>query len=323
MKRIISLVLCVLIACACLSGCGGKDRLLYKSGLEKCVELGKYKGWQIDTKSEEYTTAYQAAIDSDIESYKLYEKKTNGKVAKGDTVNIDYVGKKDGVAFEGGTASGYNLKIGSGSFIAGFEDGLIGVEIGKTVDLNLTFPENYGNEELNGAKVVFTVTVNYIATENPLTPELFYGELGFKNVEEYKNDVKERTIKNMLFAELKNSSKINDYPEDDLDTIYNSTRDILMQSYGCTFEMYLSQTGSTEEQFKEQIIPNYVKPIMDEQMLLYYVFDEAGLEVTKNEINAEAQKIAEESKDGSTADDIKKLYGEHYLEYYVVSEKAL
>ncbi len=83
-------------------------------------------------------------------------------VAVGDTVIIDYEGKKDGVAFAGGTAQGADLAIGSGQFIPGFEDGLVGVMPGETVDLNLTFPENYGNAELAGQAVVFTVTVHYI-----------------------------------------------------------------------------------------------------------------------------------------------------------------
>ena len=89
-------------------------------------------------------------------------------VALGDTANIDYVGKKDGVAFDGGTATGSNLGIGSHTFIDGFEDGLIGVMPGETVDLNLKFPENYHNEELAGADVVFTVTVNYIIPEEKM-----------------------------------------------------------------------------------------------------------------------------------------------------------
>lgn len=87
---------------------------------------------------------------------------TDRKVENGDTVIIDYVGKKNGVAFDGGTAGNASLTIGSGQFIAGFEDGLIGVMPGETVDLNLTFPEGYHNAELAGQPVVFTVTVHYI-----------------------------------------------------------------------------------------------------------------------------------------------------------------
>ena len=89
-------------------------------------------------------------------------------VVVGDTANIDYAGVKDGVAFEGGTAQGTNLTIGSGRFINGFEDGLVGVMPGETVDLNLTFPEDYGNADLAGQAVVFTVTVNYIIPEEKM-----------------------------------------------------------------------------------------------------------------------------------------------------------
>ena len=326
MKRILSLALCVIMALLSLAACGEKDRTLYKSGLKKYVDLGEFKGIEIDTKSDEYAKAYEATVNSDVENHKFYEKKTEGKVAKGDTANIDYVGKKDGVAFDGGTAQGYDLTIGSGSFINGFEDGLIGVEIGSTVDLNLTFPENYGNDELNGAKVVFTVKVNYVTTTTPLTPDKFYGELKFANVQEYEKDAKERTVKDMLLSKLNESSKIKDYPQEDLDLLYNSAKDIFVQnveSYGYTFETYISTTGTTEEKFKEELITNSVKPMMDNQMLLYYVFDEADLEFNQNEIAAEAQEIADEIGNGVTVEKVKEYYGEHSLEYYVISEKAL
>ena len=100
-----------------------------------------------------------------MQSYNLHSAvkiEKNEKVKKGDTANIDYVGKKDGVAFDGGTAQGYQLEIGSGTFIDGFEDGLVGVMPGETVDLNLTFPKEYPSEELAGKKVVFKVKVNEI-----------------------------------------------------------------------------------------------------------------------------------------------------------------
>ena len=88
----------------------------------------------------------------------------------GDVANIDYVGKKDGVEFDGGSAQGYDLELGSGVFIPGFEDGVVGMEVGSTKDIPLTFPDNYGNADLAGADVVFTVTLN--ALKEATTPEL-------------------------------------------------------------------------------------------------------------------------------------------------------
>ncbi len=130
--------------------------------VEDFVTLPDYKNIQV-----EIPTVSEEEIQAEL--FRTYlmvfpEEKgvTDREVQEGDTANIDYVGKRDGEAFAGGTAEGQNLTIGSHSYIAGFEEGLVGVMPGETVDLNLTFPENYGNAELAGAEVVFTVTVNYI-----------------------------------------------------------------------------------------------------------------------------------------------------------------
>ena len=105
MKRILSLALVMLSLLLCLTGCGEKDRIMYKNAkLTDFVELAKYKDIKIDTKSDEFKKMYDDVIAGDVKDYDLYVKKTEGKVADGDTVNIDYEGKKDGVAFEGGTA---------------------------------------------------------------------------------------------------------------------------------------------------------------------------------------------------------------------------
>lgn len=113
-------------------------------------------------------TAEQASTDSTVDitdsgtsSAGELDTTEGVEIKEGDTVAIDFVGKEDGVAFEGGSGS-YNLTIGSGSFIEGFEDGLIGKKVGETVDLNLTFPEDYGNPAHAGKDVVFTVTINGI-----------------------------------------------------------------------------------------------------------------------------------------------------------------
>ena len=132
---------------------------LNETDVEKYVALGDYKNIAAsvaeDYLNELLLNTYNAFVTVETGI-------TDRAVEIGDTVDIDYEGKKDGVAFEGGTAAGASLGIGSGQFIAGFEDGLIGVMPGETVDLDLTFPEGYGNEELAGRAVVFTVTVNYI-----------------------------------------------------------------------------------------------------------------------------------------------------------------
>ena len=160
--------------------------------VEDYVTLGEYKNLAVTVAAKETITDDQVNAQA-LSVYQNYSTKENGgvtdrAVATGDTVIIDYVGKKDGVAFDGGTAQGADLTIGSGQFIDGFEDGLIGVKPGETVDLNLIFPENYGSTELAGAKVVFTVTVHYILpTEMKDEVVAGFGIEEFQNVKELKD----------------------------------------------------------------------------------------------------------------------------------------
>ncbi len=222
MRRIFSFVLCIVLVVACFAGCSDdKGRLLYNLDLEDYVELGEYKGIKVDKNSEEYLTTRDKLIAYDVTTYGFYNHKKSGEVKKGDVVNIDYVGKKDGVAFSGGTASGYDLEIGSGTFIPGFEEGLAGKKIGSTVDLDLTFPENYGNSDLAGKDVVFTVTINYVKSSEPQTPEEFYKFLGFSDVEAYYEMLDSRSTKEFLQNKVIESSKILDYPQEDIDFLYN------------------------------------------------------------------------------------------------------
>lgn len=166
MKNKLTAILAVLTAATLFAGCGQAEETpaLKDMNVEQYVTLGEYKGLEVTVaaptvdESELADTMMQTFIDY----YPAELGITDRGIVEGDTANIDYVGKKGDIAFDGGTASGSNLTIGSDSFIDGFEDGLVGVKAGETVDLNLTFPENYRNADLAGAEVVFTVTVNYI-----------------------------------------------------------------------------------------------------------------------------------------------------------------
>ena len=154
-----------LLACSLLlTSCGSFDYA--KEDLSKYVELGTYKGLAFEL--TEPKTIDDAAIADYLETaFEEYispvEQDADYAAQEGDTVNIDYVGKLNGEAFEGGTAEGQDLELGSDSYIDGFEDGLIGAKKGETKTLNLKFPEDYGNEELNGKDVVFEVTVNSVS----------------------------------------------------------------------------------------------------------------------------------------------------------------
>ncbi len=159
----------LLVAVLTLTACG-VPATFGEANTDKLVTLGEYKGISYtptDTSVSDYevTVALNKALNE--KGYSKSEsglKITEGTVQVGDTVNIDYRGLKDGVAFDGGTASGQSLTIGSGQFIEGFEEGLVGKTIGSDVKLNLTFPKNYGSAELAGQAVIFEVKINSVTT---------------------------------------------------------------------------------------------------------------------------------------------------------------
>ena len=127
------------------------------------VKLGDYKGLEVTLASTDVTDEeVEQQVETNLNNNDKSEELKEGTVENGDVANIDYEGKLNGKAFDGGTAEGYDLTIGSGSFIDGFEDGLIGKKIGDTVDLNLTFPEDYSSTDLAGKEVVFTVKINSV-----------------------------------------------------------------------------------------------------------------------------------------------------------------
>lgn len=328
MKKIICLLLGVMLTALVFAGCGkNAKRQLYNEKLNKYIDLGEYKGIKVDTKSDEFKKFYDSAVSSDISSNDLYVRKTEGEVSNGDTVNIDYTGKKDGIAFDGGTAEGYDLTIGSNSFIEGFETGLIGKKIGETVDLNLTFPENYNSSELAGKAVVFTVKINYVKTTEERKPEDYYSELGFKTLKAYTDDVTERAVKNYLLDKVQTASKIKDYPKTDIDTIYGAYKNTMEQniknSYGVDFATYLSYTNTTEDAFKQDAIKNQIKPAMEAQMIAYYILDKEKLGLKSEEVNKKIDETVKSINNSQvTADTVKNYYGEYYFEYLTVCEKA-
>lgn len=276
-KKIMAFFLCTCTAVS-LFGCGST-----KAG--QLVELGDYKNLEIDVDAE--YEIKDSSVQEMIEDYFLtapiYTVDESKKVVSdGDVVNIDYEGTKDGTAFDGGTAEGYDLEIGSGIFIEGFEEGLVGVSVGDSKDLNLTFPEDYGNEDLAGAEVVFHVTVNAIETESyptydTLTDDYvkenystYYGINSVEELQEYVQDYLEQSLDSIVAQELtdklKDISKIDDIPDSllkertkELKSYYQG----LAKSEDMEFEDYLKSTyNMTEDEFNEQIdelMPEYIK----------------------------------------------------------------
>lgn len=331
MKRFLSLTLVIFSLLTLLTACGKTSNVLFvNTDFDKVMTLAEYKGLELDTSSDDFKELFDNTVASDVKSNSLYMEKTEGTVSEGDIANIDFVGKKDGVAFDGGTAEGYELEIGSGSFIDGFESGLIGAEIGKTVDLNLTFPEDYGKEELNGADVVFTVTVNSVQTTNGVEPKDIYKDLGYETLKQYENATKERATEEYFLDLIRSNSEIKEYPKEDIETLNTQIKDALDSNinsyYGMSLEAYITQGGLTMIEFENDLIDNQIKPLIESTMPLYAILDKEGVKVTEKDIEAKLKELVEEYKAaGSTvdADTIKKSAGEYSIENLVVEEKAL
>lgn len=249
-----------LIICVSLFGCNSKGETLktYDYNLDEYITLGQYKG--VSYTPTEVTAVTEEdilnEINSAIESNNLLvtENITDRPAALGDTVNIDYEGLLDGVAFEGGTAQGYNLTLGSHSFIDGFEDGLVGATVGQSLSLNLTFPETYRNTDLAGKAVVFNITVNSISnTSYPeLTDELVAKISDYNNVNDYKayiqsylesenKDYAKQADGNNIWETIMESTTAIKYPETEKQFYY----DKLYESYN----NYATQYGMTLEDF--------------------------------------------------------------------------
>ena len=233
------------------------------------AKLGKYEGVAI-TAPEPYTVT-EADVDSYIQYYVLpsYIASVDDAAQLGDTVNIDYVGTKDGVAFDGGSAEGTDLELGSGRFIDGFEDGLVGHKKGEEVSLDLTFPEDYFNEDLAGAEVVFDVTINDVKRVPELTDGLAAEiDPNSTTAEEYVENVRAMLQENEDFTEHQNLSylAISAVVEDSevepseeavewkiSDLIVNYYEPMLNQSYGFGLAEMLSMQAVTLEEFRDQL----------------------------------------------------------------------
>ena len=329
MKKIILLVTSLLLILTFVAGCGKDERLLYNVDLSKYIEVEKYQGIEVDTDSDEYKKMYDNMIYSDVSAGEFFEEVdlTRGTVQLGDTVNINYIGKRNGVAFEGGTADNQELEIGSDSFIDGFEDGLIGVEIGATVDLNLTFPNPYpNNPDLAGAPVVFAVKVNGVV-KRAMEIEKFYKDLNYKTVKAYEIDLKKRATVNCILDKIYNDTKVIKYSDKDIEFLYdqeisNMEKQLSAYGYGMSAEEYIeTYYGMSLKEYKEESLAS-LQASSKQQMVLYYIFDKEKMSFTEDEKNAKINEIVE-ANEGVTVETVKQYYGDYYFEYMVISDKVV
>ena len=291
------------------------------------VTLGEYKGLSVDKVSNRVTAK---EIDAKLEE----EQKKNARtvvvedraVQDGDEVVLDFEGFVDGVAFEGGKGENYPLTIGSGSFIPGFEEQLIGAEAEKEVEVNVTLPEEYHSEDLAGKAAVFKCTVHEIkAKELPELDDEFAAEVSeFDTLDAYKADIKAK-IKEQKIAdgnrkkedqavEKAVANATMEIPEAMIDTQVNQmAQDFAqrIQQQGLSMEQYFQFTGMTAESMMEELRPQAVKRI-ETRLVLEAIAKAENIEITDERIDEELAKMAEAYK--MEVEKLKEFMGENEKE---------
>lgn len=303
------------------------------------VTLGEYKNLNVKKEAVKVTKEeVQAKIDTLLKEYAELVVKETGKVEKGDIAVIDFEGFKEGVAFDGGKGENYSLEIGSNSFIPGFEDGIIGMEKGEEKDLTLTFPEDYGSEDLAGKEVVFKVKVNEIKIKKvPTLDKDFFEDLGMKNItnkeeleKEMKEEIKEekqrkadqKYVDDLLEIATSNMKvEIDDeIVEAEAEAMYKDFMD-RMSMQGINEELYLQYAATTKEDIISHMKEEALKRLKN-SYLLSAIIKEEKIEATEEEALKEVTEMAQ--KYNMTEEDVKNsLGGIDAMIYDIKVRKAL
>lgn len=354
MKKIFKVCMCGLVAAALISGCGKKpatkpaetEAEATESAAQETVAvedltgmdngtvtLGNYKGIEVTKDPVEVTDdELDQAVQSDLSAH-AKDAEVERPIQNGDVVNIDYVGTKDGVAFDGGTAQGYDLSIGSGQFIEGFEEGLVGAKKGDKVSLNLTFPEGYQNADLAGKPVVFEVTVNSVKEKQvPELNDAFVQEnTSFKTVDEYKEDKKQTLLTNKndeadqkmksdIYTAILNDSKV-EPKQEAIDANFNNMIARYTNqaaAYGMDFKTFVGAfSGMGEEDFKS-IIKTQAEATVEQRLVVTAIAEKEGIVITDEDRKEVADQMGYES-----AEKMIETAGQFDVDDYIINNKVM
>ena len=307
--------------------------------VEPEVKLGDYKGMEVP---EQDTTVSDADVDSEIEKKRqqqaeLVLKDEDQAAANGDTVVIDYEGSVDGEKFDGGSANNYSLELGSGSFIPGFEDQLVGHKSGDDVDVKVTFPEDYHAKELAGKDALFKVKVHEIKEKQ--LPELdddFAKDVDEdvdtldelkdktrKQLQEQKDNQAKGAIEDAAIEKAVANAEIEDIPQAMLDEDTNRQMQQYlagMQQQGISPQMYFQITGTKEDDLKKQFANDAAQRVKT-NLVLEAIVDDAKLEASEDEIKDEIKDLAKQY--GMEEDAVEKALSKDMLSHDIKIKKAV
>ena len=293
----------------------GNTRLVSVDNVDKYIILADYKGIVLDNSVEEVTDdSIDARVTQNLQAKSEEVTDENATVENGDTATINFVGTKDGVAFDGGTGNNYDLVIGSGTMIPGFEEGIVGMKKGETKDVTVTFPENYGNSDLAGQEAVFSITVQSFKRAPELTDDWVAANTDNKTVDEYKEAVRaqleeeaqqqaESNRRSSAWTTIYTNSEVVEYPEKDIEEASQTFKDIAStyaQQANMELDEFIESQGISSEDFDAQC-QQYAQAKVKQDLIIQGIMDAEGMTFDDAESLAIQNDLVEQYASGDLA----------------------
>lgn len=293
----------------------GSTRLVSVDNVEKYVTIAEYKGIALDHSVAEVTDEnVEKRVAQNLQGKSEEVTDKDAVIQNGDTATINFVGTKDGVAFEGGTANNYDLVIGSGTMIPGFEEGILGMKKGETKDITVTFPENYQSSELAGQEAVFQITVQSFKRPPELTDTWAAANTDYKTADEYRASVRtqleqeaqdqaESSLRSTAWTTVYSNSEVVEYPEKDIEEAtqeFRSQIETYAKQGNMELEDFVESQGVSMDDFEAQC-QQYAQNKVKQNLIIQGIMDAEGMTLEDEESLAIQNELVEKYASGDLA----------------------
>lgn len=298
-------------------------RIVTVKDIEKYLKLGQYKEIELENSVQEITDDdVEVQIEYEMQNYMEEPSDSNAKAQNGDLITINFVGTMDGVEFEGGTANNYDMILGEGGMIDGFEDAIVGMKKGVTKDVEVVFPEDYFSEDLAGKAAVFKITMQKIRRAPELTDEWVAANMDVATVEEYKQMIRknleenarlnaESYMKNQAWNLLVQSCEVLEYPEEDVENTvseYMKQIELYAQQVGMEMEEFLETQEMTIEALEEQA-HLYAEEKVKQNLIAQAILDAEGIQLEDPECVAIQEELVQ-AYSAASLEELVEAYGQ-------------
>lgn len=293
----------------------GSTRLVSVDNVEKYVTIAEYKGIALDHSVAEVTDEnVEKRVAQNLQGKSEEVTDKDAVIQNGDTATINFVGTKDGVAFEGGTANNYDLVIGSGTMIPGFEEGILGMKKGETKDITVTFPKNYQSSELAGQEAVFQITVQSFKRPPELTDTWAAANTDYKTADEYRASVRtqleqeaqdqaESSLRSTAWTTVYSNSEVVEYPEKDIEEAtqeFRSQIEAYAKQGNMELEDFVKSQGVSMDDFEAQC-QQYAQNKVKQNLIIQGIMDAEGMTLEDEESLAIQNELVEKYASGDLA----------------------